>query len=288
VQEPKDIDSRQSLTVVARSVLLDALTALQHHGDAVVLVGAQAVYLHTRGADLGVPAYTSDGDLGIDPRRIGSDPLIHEAMKSAGFTRNHDIREPQPGTWWKPASVDGRPTLIEVDLMVPGEFVTAKSRRSVTLPPHDRNAMRNTPGLAVAMEDNAVQTIDALDPTDSRSMDVPVAGVAALLVAKCQKIEDRLDDRDRHSDKDASDVLRLMITSPPGSVAARFEELFANDRVAEAAALGLAQLRRFFGRPQAVGVVMAQRALAGQPTAATVAAVAPAFLEQMPRPPDPS
>lgn len=147
VQAPEGIDGRQSLTVVARSVLLDALTALQNHSNAVVLVGAQAVYLHTQEADLGVPAYTSDGDLGIDPDRIGNDPLVEQAMADAGFSRNHDTREPQPGTWWKYASVDGRHSLIEVDLMVPGEFVKAKSRRSVTLPPHNRNAMRNTPGL---------------------------------------------------------------------------------------------------------------------------------------------
>lgn len=134
------------------------------------------------------------------------------------------------------------------------------------------------------MEDNAVQTIMALDATDSRSMDVRVAGVAALLVAKCQKIADRLDDDDRRTDKDASDVLRLMIASRPGVVAARFQELLVNDRVAEATALGLTQLRRFFGQPRAAGVAMAQRALVGQPAAATVAAMAPAFVEQLPHP----
>jgi hypothetical protein len=38
--------------VLARSVLLDALQALAPHLDAVVLVGAQAVYLHTGDAEL--------------------------------------------------------------------------------------------------------------------------------------------------------------------------------------------------------------------------------------------
>lgn len=39
------------LLVAARSALLDALEALHAHRDAVIVIGAQAIYLHT-GADL--------------------------------------------------------------------------------------------------------------------------------------------------------------------------------------------------------------------------------------------
>ncbi len=35
------------LLVQARSALLDALTALWEHRDSVVVIGAQAIYLHT-------------------------------------------------------------------------------------------------------------------------------------------------------------------------------------------------------------------------------------------------
>jgi hypothetical protein len=38
--------------VLARKVLLDALEVLEPHLDALVLVGAQAVYHHTGDADL--------------------------------------------------------------------------------------------------------------------------------------------------------------------------------------------------------------------------------------------
>ena len=44
VSRPQDLDARY---VAARRVLLDALTVLAPHGDAVILAGAQAVYLHT-------------------------------------------------------------------------------------------------------------------------------------------------------------------------------------------------------------------------------------------------
>jgi hypothetical protein len=55
------------LYVIARRVLLDAFEALVAHRDAIVLVGAQAVYLRTGEADLAVAPFTTDGDLAIDP-----------------------------------------------------------------------------------------------------------------------------------------------------------------------------------------------------------------------------
>jgi hypothetical protein len=52
-----------ALYIVARTVLLDALEALIAQHDAIVLVGAQAIYLHTGDADIAVPAFTADGDV---------------------------------------------------------------------------------------------------------------------------------------------------------------------------------------------------------------------------------
>jgi hypothetical protein len=51
VSRPQDLDARY---VAARRVLLDALTVLAPHGDAIILAGAQAVYLHTGAADLAI------------------------------------------------------------------------------------------------------------------------------------------------------------------------------------------------------------------------------------------
>ena len=45
--------------VLARRVLLDALQALGEQWSAVVLVGAQAIYLHTGDAELAVASYTT-------------------------------------------------------------------------------------------------------------------------------------------------------------------------------------------------------------------------------------
>ena len=53
------------LYVAARRVLLDALTALHDHLGAIVLVGAQAVYVHAGEGDLVVAPFTTDADLAI-------------------------------------------------------------------------------------------------------------------------------------------------------------------------------------------------------------------------------
>ncbi len=48
--------------VEARRVLLDALEALGPQSAAVVLAGAQAIYLRTGPESLAVAEYTTDGD----------------------------------------------------------------------------------------------------------------------------------------------------------------------------------------------------------------------------------
>ena len=51
--------------VEARRLLLDALEALSPHSDALVLAGAQAMYLHTGGGHLAVAEYTTDTDMAL-------------------------------------------------------------------------------------------------------------------------------------------------------------------------------------------------------------------------------
>ena len=41
-----------NLIVEARAALLDAVAALEAHKDAVILIGAQAIYLHTGEAEV--------------------------------------------------------------------------------------------------------------------------------------------------------------------------------------------------------------------------------------------
>ena len=71
---PNGVD-RARLNVVARRVLLDAITALREQRDAVIVVGAQAVYLRTRLLHFwawlgGGPGVTGGCDAGWWARRV--------------------------------------------------------------------------------------------------------------------------------------------------------------------------------------------------------------------------
>ena len=141
------------LYVVARRVLLDALEALGAHRDAIILVGAQAVFLRVGEADLAVAPYTTDGDLVIDPSALARVPALERELKAAGFMPKSSE---SVGAWVtrRPTSVSG-----ETDVLV------------------DADILR----------------VEALATDDARHLEVRVAGAAALLVAKVYKIDDRTD-----------------------------------------------------------------------------------------------
>jgi hypothetical protein len=82
--------------VLARRVLLDALTALSRHSDAVILVGAQAIYLHTGPFEYPVAELTTDADITLHPAMLQPSPELAMLMRNAKF---HLSRE--PGTWLK-------------------------------------------------------------------------------------------------------------------------------------------------------------------------------------------
>ena len=56
--------------VAARRVLLDALDALAAHRRALVIVGAQAVYLRTEPSAVRAAPFTTDGDFVLDPGQL--------------------------------------------------------------------------------------------------------------------------------------------------------------------------------------------------------------------------
>jgi hypothetical protein len=76
---------------VFAAVLLDALDALGAQREAVILVGAQAVYLHTGAVELAVAAFTTDADLTLDPALLQPAPEIEAAMIAAGFHRGNRV-----------------------------------------------------------------------------------------------------------------------------------------------------------------------------------------------------
>ena len=114
--------------VAARRVLLDAFAALGTHRKAVVLIGAQAIYLHVGEGDLAVAPYTTDGDLAIDPRELDDEPALAAALEAAGFKL-----AVRPGTWTM--------SEVQIDLLVPASLGGA-GRRGARLGVHGTEVAR--------------------------------------------------------------------------------------------------------------------------------------------------
>ncbi|MDF3310006.1 hypothetical protein P3H15_33870 [Rhodococcus sp. T2V] len=244
-----------NLLVQARSALLDALHALDEHRDALIVIGAQAVYLRSGAAVVALAESTKDSDLAVNPRNLRDDPHLEDAMTGAGFYLNTNG---QPGAW---VNRHG----IPVDLMVPSALSnrTSPTGRSPRLPPHAKNAMRIATGLEGCVVDNTVMTITALDSSDHRAYDVRVAGTAALLVAKIHKIHERLGDPGRLQNKDAHDIYRMLVASEPDHLADAFRRLLADPISATTTEHALDWLPEMFGNASATGADMAGKAEEG-------------------------
>lgn len=243
------------LMVQARSALLDALEALADHAESVVVVGAQAIYLHTGQVAVALAEATKDSDLAIDTRSLAEEPLIEEAMRSADFIPNPTSK--QPGAW---INAQG----IPVDLMVPEAISGTGGKRGARIPPHSKSATRRARGLEAAVVDNAPMAIQSLDQYDDRVATANVAGPAALLVAKLHKLGEREGDPDRLLDKDAHDIYRLLVAIETPPLAENLGRLMSHDLCGEVTREALAYLSNLFAAgPRALGSHMAGRAEMG-------------------------
>lgn len=243
------------LYVAARAVLLDALDAVREHLDALVLVGAQAVYIHAGEADLAVAPYTTDGDLAIDPARLRPAPLLENALTAAGF-----VQKPNAvGIWQRSLRIAGASQTVAVDLLVPASL-GGSGRRGARIPPHAKHVARKVAGLEATLVENDQREITALDPADTRRFELAVAGPAGLVVAKIHKIGERVEKPDRLSDKDALDVYRLLRVVPTEELVQRFRTLQGSDLSRDATAYAIGRLPRLFGSARAPGCLMAVRA----------------------------
>jgi hypothetical protein len=272
--------------VAARGVLLDALVALAPHGKAVIVVGAQAVYLRTGEANLAIAPYTTDGDLAINPSLLGNDPLLNQAMLDANFAL---MRRPEgheePGMWIAPADVNGKIELIPVDLIVPHALTPPGGRRGSRLGIHGTRTARSAVGLEAALIDHSPMVIRALDSNDPRFIRAEVAGTSALLVAKAHKIHDRVATRreDRLDDKDASDVVRIMQTTDPNEIGGTLSALLVDPMAGDATRTAIEYLSQLFGRRGQSGIQMAGRAMQLVMDQGTVEVICTSYVAELTR-----
>ena len=239
-----DVDEQY---VRARTALLDAAEVMRPHLDAIVLVGAQAIYLHTGDADLAVAEFTTDADFSVEPAQLGDTPLLDQLLLSSGF-----IQRQHPGGWLTPSG-------IYIDIMVP-ESLAGAGTRSAEMGPHGRRTGRRAAGLEGALVDRALHTIHSLDPSDDRSVTMNVAGPAALLVAKLRKLWERTTASDRVKAKDALDVVRILRAIDTDDLARDLKTLRNSTEAGAATEAAVGHLSELFGVATGAGVALALEA----------------------------
>jgi hypothetical protein len=228
--------------IAARQGLLDALEALEQHKDALVLVGAQAVYMWTDHIELGTDPYTLDADVALDLRVLGREPRLEVAMTTAGFS----LSERNPGMW---TSTDG----VVVDLLVASDQAPSGGSRAARIPGHEKKAGRKVRGLEGALVDREPRKLISYEAGDTRWFDVNVAGPMALVLAKSFKIGERADrrrespDRWQRAEKDTVDLLRLLMGTDTGELVERMHRVMEDELVSASAGRGLDHLQSQFG-----------------------------------------
>lgn len=246
------------LYVEARRLLLDTLEVLGEQREAVIIVGAQAVYLHTGESEFAVAEYTTDADIALEPRLLKSNPLIEDAMAKAGLTRDpKDV-----GIWQRTQNIASLPTpvTVKVDLLVP-EALSGRGSRSVEMPPHSKFSARSVKGLEAVIADNLEIVVNSFEKTDTRSFKVKVAGPASLIVAKLFKINDRIL-TSRSSDKDALDLLRLLRKADMRELIKTFTRLMSDAIAGPVTAEAVNSIESLFGSIDGPGSQMAAAAAA--------------------------
>lgn len=254
----KDEERFDEGLVRARAVLLTGLIALGPQREALTVVGAQAVFEHTRGRNDIPFTLTIDGDASVAPSLVDPSFDIGQAMVAAGFVAHPD----RTGIWGLPGLGD---ETVGFDLLVPGA-VAGHGRRGARVPGQDRRAIGRADGLELSLLDREKRAISSLDGPGC-SVEAYVAGPAALMCAKAYKIHERLAEalvggRNRVKPKDAADVWRLMTVSEPEQVRSVFVAEESDVALGEAIRRGRDYLEGLFGT-DGDGTELAQASLRG-------------------------
>lgn len=212
----------------SRRAIINVVGVLAVHAESLTLVGAHAVLLRTM--DLDVPWMpTGDGDLGVTPSLVGDVPSIEALLAEAGYEHRTTAR---PGLWGRESydQSDGTRSFREkIDLLAPHGLSGTASRTTrgvpVLRPAHGKLAVGNALGLELAAFNRSLMTI--IDLADSRlSVDIHVAEIPALILAKGSKVGERLREprKGQVRDKDLGDLWRLMAVADPAETARVIEE----------------------------------------------------------------
>lgn len=243
--------------VKARDILIEALEALGSHREAIILVGAQAIYMQVGEGNFGVPPYTTDADLVLNPALVKTDPKLDQVLKAAGFMLDRSEAN-AVGSWMKDD--------VAVDLMVPAS-IGGSGRRSARIDGQARNIIRKTHGLEACLIDNDLMEVISFSDENQPTTSIKVAGPAGLMVAKLLKIEERTSQEssgqsNRVNNKDSLDIFRLLHYEPT-DLKNRLNKVINEPLSAQAAKQALDYFEKAFGHPDSIGCIMAADAARG-------------------------
>ena len=203
----------------SRRLLIHTVRALGPFRDGITVIGAHAVHVWVEKAwGPTVMEATRDGDIVLDPVFVASDPKLLDLMAGAGLV---PALEDRPGIYgfadetglaWRQRTT--------VDLIVPEAYAGPGRRAARML--GQRHAASRAVGLELAVWDKTLMPLATIDEP-AESVEVYVAGPAALLVAKTHKVHERLAGvlvrPDRLKPKDSGDVALLMMVCDPEETA---------------------------------------------------------------------
>jgi hypothetical protein len=231
--------------VTARKALLDVLDVLGPLLKSVILVGAQAIYIHTGEVEFAVSPFTYDADLAINPKELADNPKLVEVMKKARFSLTD-----QPGLYKR--TIDG----AQVDLLVPAAL-GGGGRRGTRLGLQGNTAAMKVRGLEGALVDHAPVQIKSLDENDHRIHMIEVAGPASLLVSKVLKVAERAQGNlRRQDDKDAFDIFRLLRAVQTSDLTVSLNHLLNDNLSSDITTEAVDAFKKLFGDATSTGVQM--------------------------------
>lgn len=138
------------------------------------------------------------------------EPALETVMRGAGFDLQKVDGHAEPGRRVAPANVAGRYVLIPVDLIVPEAAAFDGGKRGVRLSAHGKRAARRAVGLEAVLLDHCPMDVAALDTTDTRSVEVEVAG--PVTVEAIGYIEELFGRRGRPGIAMAAQALRIGVS----------------------------------------------------------------------------
>ncbi|MDN4639427.1 hypothetical protein QCD70_04140 [Agreia sp. PsM10] len=233
--------------VSSRRVLVDVIERLEAQRDALVVLGAHAVWEVTKhDTDLPPMDPTHDADLGVIPQLLLHVPLLDQVMDAAGLEPADMSR---PGVWGLKTEQElPFRERLTIDLIAAASVAGGRLKgRSADVGSHGKRSVSKTQGTELSLVDKREMELESFEDS-GQSVTAWVAGPAALLCAKAYKVIDRLDPKElernpaRYKPKDIADMYRLIVVSDGAEVRTIFEEGIARSDIGDAVTEGKRRL----------------------------------------------